>query len=66
MTAALATWANCWAVIGQQEDLIGRLALLRDRLTHYAQNLMTEANDYKVNHIKQVIKWERPKVVGDV
>lgn len=59
MTAAMATWADCWAVTGLWEDLIGRQALFRDHVTHYTQNLLAGAPYRKVNRIKQVIKQGR-------
>lgn len=56
MTAALATWADCWAVTGLQEDLIGRQALFRAHVIHYTASPLAGPRTNKVNHIKQVIK----------
>lgn len=53
---ALATWADCWAVTGLREDLIGRQALFRAHVTHYTPSLLAGPRNHNVNHIKQVIK----------
>lgn len=59
MTAALATWADCWAVTGLREDLIGRQALFRAHVTHYTSSLLAGPRNHKVNHIKQILEQRR-------